>query len=68
MVTAILLLAGLRLHPSERDKQHSRVASAGRVFQRTFVDYKVLFSEDVPDVMEWGSEKAALCPIPAKRP
>ena len=84
MVAAILVLADLRLHPSERDQQDSRFAPANRVctvegfhgggpteptmVQKTFLDYRVLLSEDVPNVIERGGEKASLWPTAAKRP
>jgi len=36
--------------------------------QKTFLDFKVLLSEDVPNVIERGGEKASLWPMAAKRP
>lgn len=81
MVAAIVVVADLRHHPSERDQQHSRFAPSSRVegfyggeptepntIPTTFLDYKVLLSEDVPNVMERGGEKASLWPMAAKTP
>jgi hypothetical protein len=80
MVAAILLLDDLRVQPSERvtivragrarvvEGIHGGEPTKPSMIQKTFLDHKVLLSEDVPNVMEWGGEEASRWPIAGKRP